>query len=164
MRKTILSLIVLLLTISTGSATSSISVSPTEVLEIPVGSTGEFTITLDTDLAAGPIEFETDDPYLFARLVDISDSNINSGGYATSGNIEITGITGPKIYILYVQPQDGITIGEQIDTTIYFRTTSNKLKAMATATSNPVPELATIALVSAGLIGLFGLVRRRRSE
>lgn len=160
MRKMTLTVMVLLLTINIGSA--NITVDPS-TLDIPVGSTGEFNVTLDTDLTAGNIGFATEDENLWARLEYNANTDINTGSFAQFGNVDISGISGPELFTLSVQPQSGITIGQSINTTINFENQTGDIQTSATATTIPVPELATVFLLTAGLAGLSVLRKRQKN-
>lgn len=164
MRKEIIAVMfvsIVLFSMGTASAGTQLTVDPSGTLDIPFGEEGEYTITLTTDYTSGTLYFETDNENLYAKVVY---EGSLPACFANSGSVELDNIDGSKVLTLIVFPSEHIETHQVYETTLMFYNENNVAKAMVTAGSNPVPELATILLVSAGLIGLLGLVRRRRSE
>jgi len=151
------------MTMANADKTSCITVEPVETLEIDIGSVGTFTVTLNTDsYDNGTMEYDTGNDYLLAQLIN----NSVSTTYNRTGSIDFDMPEGSDeiSFTLNVKPISGITCHTPYDVDVSFLNINGKVKAMATASTVPIPELSTIALMSAGLLGLLGLVRLQRKE
>ncbi len=151
-------LVMFVLTVSLASAApSTLIVSPLEQ-EIHIGSSGTYDLTLDTPyVGAASLSWDTDNP-----LVEAS---INGQPFAQAGSFDFTSTGGVQTFTLEAKPLSGITVGEEHDIAISFsQGGSITAKASATAGVIPTPEMSTVALMSAGMIGLFGLVRVQRKD
>ncbi|VVB94650.1 Uncharacterised protein [uncultured archaeon] len=151
-------LAMLLSTVSLVSAQgSNLVVSPLEQ-KIHVGSTGTYELTLNTTYkGAASLSWDTDDAFVVA--------GINGLTLAQTGKFVFTSTGGKQTFTLEAKPLSGITVGEEHDVTISFsQGGSTTAKAAATAGVIPAPELSTVALMSAGMIGLFGLVRVQKRD
>jgi hypothetical protein len=150
-------LVMLLSTAMLGSAGSTIVVNPL-TMQINVGTTGTYALTLDTTYkGSGSLIWDTDSSLVVA--------SINGMPLAQNGKIDFTSTGGKQTFTLQVKPLSGITVGEDHDVSVAFsQGGSTTVKALATAGVIPAPELSTVALMSAGMIGLFGLVRVQRKD
>jgi hypothetical protein len=142
-------------TILASASGSTIVVNPLE-MQINVGSTGTYALTLDTTYKGlASLTWDTDSSLMVA--------SINGGPLAQNGKIDFTSAGGVQTFTLEVKPLAGITVGENHDVSVAFsQGGSTTAKALATAGVIPAPELSTVALMSAGMIGMFGLVRVQR--
>lgn len=160
-RNPILALAALVMLLSTASLASAqgsnLIVDPLEQ-KIHVGSSGTYDLTLETTYTgAASLLWDTDD--------DLVVASINGLAFAKSGKLDFTSTGGVQTFKLEAKPLSGVTIGEYHDIYISFsQGGSTRAKAAATAGVIPAPELSTIALMSAGMIGLFGLVRVQRRD
>lgn len=143
-------------------AVAQLTVSPDTVQNIDVGSIGHYTLTLttSTDAKGGSLHWHSDSALIWAGIgaaptgqtgdKSITMSSTCSGGVCT------------QTFDLQVQPQSGITLDVVHDITVDYLDQHGVAKAMVTASGNPVPEVSTVLLMTAGLIGLVGLVRYKR--
>jgi hypothetical protein len=154
MKTQIIALIVLFSTMGLANASpATLDLNPLSQ-DIEVGTTGTYNLTLNTT-SSGYLSWETENPFLNA--------SIDSALPGQTGNISVG--TGLSPHTLYVTPLSGITIGTQYDITIWHTQGAGKVaKATATAGVIPIPELSTIALTSAGILGLIGLTRIQRKD
>lgn len=154
MRKIIIPLIVLLSAVSLASAGPAVLDVTPLTQDIPVGTTGTYALTLTTTVA-GALSWDTGTPLLSA--------SIDGAPAGQTGSIAVG--VGTSAHTLSVTPLSGITIGTPYDIDLS-HTQGGGVTAKATATAGvvPIPELSTVALMSAGMIGLFGLVRVRRKD
>ena len=152
MKNIIIALIVLLSAASLGSAgPAKIDLNPL-MMEIPIGSTGTYNLTLNTT-EAGNLFWDTSEINLSAR--------IDSEAFSQSGNISVP--NGTTVHTLEVKPLSGITIGKVYDIALWHTQGGGIVaKAAATAGVVPIPEISTIILTSAGIIGLLGISRMNR--
>ncbi len=158
MIKAIVALIVLLSTVSMASAFTEFDVNP-DTQEILVGTTGIYTLTLNTsDAGKAGFLWKSDDPDVKARINGEGDFKKNGlFAFENTPNAEQT-------FTLEVQPQDGVTLNKPVDVDIgYIGKQGGRIRVRATTTAGvvPIPELGTVVLTSAGLIGLFALARKK---
>ena len=160
MRK-VLILIAALMLPALAMAYAELTVDPDEQ-DIVFGDVGEYTLTLNTDeTGAKQLTWDTGTPVILARVGkedDVGDQTFTQTG---SYNFDSTGANGQE-FILEVKPTDDAENGEHYDISVAYGATAYNIKALVTATVIPIPELSTIALTSAGLIGMIGLVRWRK--
>ena len=155
---TILAATVLVSMVGMASAYNIIYPTPA-TQSINVNDTGVYNITVMTDdMSEHTIEFDTGNAYLHATLtgngVNISTFNKTGSGTWTPSN------EGTYIFTYTVKPLSGITQGEKYDMSV--KNAGNaSITAVTVPSVNPTPELATIAFVGIGLIGLVALGRRR---
>lgn len=156
MKRLLTTMVVLLSMVGMASAFAELDVDPDEQ-DINIGETGTYTLTLNTDYTGGAfLTFLSENSLIWA---DIDDSTPEG----SIGSIVITSDgSGSQTFTLYVQPQSGVTQGETSDVIVTFSQGGSPAiaRAVATASTNPVPEIATIGLVGAGLIGLVFLRRK----
>lgn len=161
-------MVILTMLIATGiaSAADQIAVDPSTVLDIDVGAIGHFTLTLKTsaDAKGGNLDWASDNSLIWAGIDGAPTGQFGVKAISTSSTCSGTPQICTQTFDLQVEPQSGITLNEQHDITVTYKNAKGVAKAMATASGNPIPELSTIALTSAGLIGLIGLVRFRRKD
>lgn len=154
MKGIIITLIVLisLSSASMGSALpAKIDLNPL-LMEIPIGSTGTYNLTLNTT-EEGNLSWDTGDINLSAR--------IDSEAFSQSGHI--SGLNGTTVHTLEVKPLSGITVGKVYDIALWHTQGGGiVVKASATAGVVPIPEISTVFLTSAGIIGLLGISRMNR--
>lgn len=134
--------------------------------DIDIGTVGHFTLTLTTNVNAngGQLTWQTDDPLILAGIDAVPSGQ--SGSLTISKNSACAG--SPQIctatFDIQVKPQNGITANTDHSITLSAFNNQNTDKVTATVTGgiNPVPELAVGILMTAGLIGLIGLVRYKK--
>ena len=150
-------LVMLLSTAMIASAGSTVTVNPLNQ-QINIGSTGTYTLKLDTTYTGvAHLSWDTDNAFVVA--------SINGKPLAQTGQFDFTSTGGVQTFTLVAKPQSGITVGDETDILISFsQGGSITAKASATAGVIPAPELSTVTLMSAGMIGLFGLVRIKRRD
>lgn len=156
MRRGSLLVIALMSMVILASAYVDLTIAPTSK-DIPVGTIGDFIITLKTsDVGKGELKWKTDDPRVTARIN-------GEGRFKKSGVFSFTNTPDvAQTFILEVQPQDGATLGQPVEIEIDYKGKKGKVKAEVTASVTPVPELSTVVLMSVGLIAMIGLVKMRR--
>lgn len=166
-KETIMILIVLLSMTGIASAGSNLNLL-VDTKEVQIGnSTGtDFTVLLNTSHnGPGRISWNTDDEPLEAK--------IDGANFSESGEIQVvTDKNVEQSHILTVRTTRGATVGQEYSVYLNYcfgnggksECESEKAKAKAEATVLPTPELSTAVLMSAGLIGIFGLVRIRKKE
>jgi hypothetical protein len=164
-KKTNAILAVLLTAVIASAAYYDLDINP-KTQKITAGTTGSYTLTFDTTTSCsgdvttpcGYLSWDTGDTYVFA--------DIGSGTPSTIGSIKLLSWSaGQQTYVLDVTPQSGVTNGDK-DITVDFSLAANpsKVKASVTGGAAITPELSTTALMSVGLIGLFGMVYLRRKN
>ncbi len=163
MRKVLILIAMLVSTAVLAAAYAELTVDPDEQ-EILVGDIGEYTLTLNTDQAGDrQMSWDTGTPVILARVGkadDIEDQTLSQTG---SYNFDSSGADGQE-FKLHIKPTDDAEINEHYDVSIAFGSGAWHIGALVTATVIPIPELSTIALTSAGLLGMIGLVRTRRKD
>jgi hypothetical protein len=151
-----------------GSATDQIAVDPSTVLSIDVGTTGHYKLTLTTnvDPIGGNLDWASDNSLVWANIGAAPTGQFGAKGITTSSACSGSGLAMvcTQDFDLQVMPQSGITLNVLHDVTVTYKTANGVAKAMATASGNPVPELSAGILTGVGLIGLLGLVRRKRNN
>jgi hypothetical protein len=132
--------------------------------DINIGSSGNYTITVSTnDKGTHTISFDTLDDNITARLFGQGNS---TGDFSTYGsyNWSATSINLTSYNFTFeVKPIGGV-VNQEYDMEMKdkFTTTTFKTRvADVFPAVVPIPELATIALVGAGMIGLIAIRRRR---
>lgn len=149
---------------SADDKSSYIEIDPLATLKIPVGDVGTFNVTLHTSVYDdGTMKYDTGNDSLHAQLVN------SSGGYTAYGRTGSMDFTMPPgedniTFTLNVKPIDGIVCHIPYDVEVTFMTTTGTAKAMATASTIPIPELITLGLMSVGVLALFGLLVRQRKD
>jgi hypothetical protein len=151
-------LVMLVTTVSLASAAPSTLVVNPLMQDIHVGSSGTYVLTLDTPfVGAATLSWDTDSPLV--------DAGINGMTPAQTGSYAFTSTGGIQTFTLEAKPLSGVTVGAEHDILVSFsQGGSITAKASATAGVIPTPEMSTVALMSAGMIGLFGLVRVQRKN
>jgi hypothetical protein len=150
------------ITISPNSQTIDISGSPNPVVT--------YTVTLLTDDAAGDpgeLSISTDDSAIWAEVGDSTpDQQFSSYPFTVAGTPDADDII-TMTFTLYA------TVDEAVETSVNdelhkirvkYQDKEGETLAMVTGRINPIPELSTVLLTSAGLIGLIGLVRIKRKD
>jgi len=146
----------------TASAYAQLTSDPMKQ-EIPVGGNGSYILNLTTDYTgAGGLGYLTDNSSVSARLRELPSGTFTSLGQ--SGGLSFTSTGGSKLFELDVHPQSGVQIRKEYNISVYFLEGTKprwwNIKAVVTAGVVPVPELATVVLISAGLVGLVGIRKR----
>jgi len=164
----VMATIAIMSTVTLASAYAELTADPKE-LSIDIGSTGSLTLALDTDDdGEAKLKFETDSAEIKANLIE--DSSGSETGPGNDGELVFDNTPKtPKTFTLEITPQDGATVNEKHDIYIEYQNKNGEkkkwsTKASVTATVVPVPELSTVALMSAGLLGMIALVRRQRRD
>ncbi len=162
MRQIIAITVALLLTAIVVSAYSGISVHP-HSQDVKVGDTGKYTLVLETDYIEDlNLTWDVVDRYGHPASKVLA--KIGDEDYAQSGKLSFTSTGGEQTFDLFVQPQAGVTLGEYNVIVALSNGQTTTARASVSAGVNVTPELSTVALTSAGLIVLFGLVRHRRKD
>lgn len=145
-------------------ATSQLTVDPDTVKNIDVGTVGHYTLTLttSTDAKGGSLHWHSDNSLIWADIDAAPTGQFGDKSITASSSCSGSPQVCTQTFDLQVQPQSGITINVVHDITVDYLNDQGVAKAMVTASGNPVPEVATGILVSAGLIGLVGFVRYKR--
>ena len=166
-RNIIVIMVCCLMAMSIASAedkSSYIEIDPLVTLEIPVEDVGTFNVTLHTSVYDdGTMEYDTGNDFLHAQLVD---SDGVSTTYGRTGSIAFTIPPGEDevTFELNIMPVEGIVCHMPYDVELNFMTTTGTAKAMATASTIPIPELITLGLMSIGVLALLGLVIRQQRK
>jgi hypothetical protein len=147
--------------IGAASASDSLEISP-NTQNINVGTYGYYVVTLNASENISTLNWDTQTALINASLKD-------GGSYATdapAGSIGISyiGNSGPMTYDLRVMPLSGVTLHTEYNIVVAGKNVTGVAKASVSGSVVPVPEVATLGLVSAGLIGLVGLTRYRRKD
>lgn len=149
--------------IQTPDATITPSTSTKNVI---IGSsTGvDFVLTLTAlkgnAVGEGTLIWDSGDSTIVARMD-------NTGSFVSSGSFDVTTVlNSPQDHTLTVKTADGVINGQSYPITINFcRPDSGecvgtgKVRATASATVIPTPELSTSVFTAVGLIGLLGMVK-----
>lgn len=138
-------------------APATLIVSPLSQ-DINVGNTGIYTLTLNTPFVGTvTLSWDTGSPDVLAR--------IGAAPPAQAGSFSFTNTGGSTTHTLAVTPVSGVTTGMEYDIDIsHSQGGSATVRARATAGVVPIPELSTVVLMSAGMVGLFGLARMQRKD
>lgn len=158
MKRSLLIAVTLLSIVTIASAYAILKIEPA-TQQIPVGTTGTYSIKLNTsDTGNGALQWSTSDDLILARIAGTGSlSRYGTYSFTNTANVEQT-------FTLEVQPQSGATINQEYEIEVDYKGTSGKVKAIATAGVEPIPELGTVVLTSTGLLGLIGLVMSRRRD
>ncbi len=158
MRRGLLMAVALLSIVTMVSAYATLKIEPA-TQQINVGTTGTYTIKLNTsDTGSAALQWSTSDDLILARIAGTGSlSRYGTYSFTNTANVEQT-------FTLEVQPQSGATINQEYEIEVDYKGTSGKVKAIATAGVEPIPELGTVVLTSTGLLGLIGLVMSRRRD
>lgn len=166
MNKKSITILAILLTAGIAAAfiTAQLDISPAQQ-DINLGATGLYTLTLTTnaDAIGGTLNWATDSPLLIANINGVPASQVGimpiSAHSVCSGSPQSC----TQTFTLEASPQSGITSGlHSVTVTVLNR--ALVAKAMVSGGINPVPEVPTGILATAGLIGLVGLVRYRKKN
>ena len=163
LRLTTFTLIALLVMAGTAIAGTSIIPDPLDQ-DIEVGKIGTYIITVNTSDAINETHIISFDTRNDSLVANITGQGVNTGALNRTGSGNWTPTEEYKAYTFtyMVEPKDGITIDKK-----YVMTISDSYDAdgyvtvTATASTTPIPELTTFALVGIGLIGLVALRRRK---
>lgn len=157
MKKTIGILSILLLMTGVASAAfAELAIDP-NTQNINVGETGIYTITLNTsDTGSGMLQWSTSSPLILARIG-------TTGSFAEGGSLSFDNTPSvDQTFTLEVEPQSDITLNSMYEVEVDYKGgPMRKIRAIVTGEIVPVPEIATVGLVSAGLVGMV-LLRRRK--
>lgn len=138
------------------SAFASLDISP-HTKNIKVGTTGHYTIHLNTDnIGPNALQWSTSSPDIIAGINGGPQSQIGTFNFVSTGN--------PQTFTLDVTPQTGVSVGQTYKLHVQYLDQSGDIEAVVTGDVVPTPELATGILISAGLIGLVGIVRFNRKK
>lgn len=161
MRKKLM-LTLLLIALPLAAAYANMTVAPL-TQDIGIGTNGSYLVTLITNQeGSANLEWITESPVIFATVGPVGGPF--SEPLAQTGSYPFTAVTGVQTFELRVQPQSGATVGTEYDISVIFDHDVVGVKALATAGVTPIPELSTVALISTGVVGLFGLARVRRRD
>ena len=167
-RRIISVLSVLLLIVGLASAYATLVVAPLTQNAVIGGAAVPYTLTLVTDeTGAKSLTWMTSDPSIIAVIGPVGGPY---AAYGQSGNYNFVIPAGgcpsatPCTFDLKVKATAGATVGQQYDVTSWYGTLPFTIKAVATGSVVPIPEVSTVILTSAGLIGLIGLVIFRRKD
>jgi hypothetical protein len=132
------------------------------IQNIEVGSTGIYTISVNTDyLGEHIIGFDTNSDYLKAKIYP--QGGPEPASFTKVGMLTWTPTSGEGTYFFTykVQPQSGITLYTEYEMGIYesYATSPFIVRAMATAGVVPIPEMATAIMVGLGILGMIGYSR-----
>ena len=157
-------LIALLVIAGTAIAGTSIVPNPLDQ-DIEVGKIGTYIITVNTSTAIGAthtISFDTRNDSLVANLTG---QGVYTGALSKTGSGDWIPTVAYELYnfTYAVKPKEGITIGKEYVMTISdsYDDDAGEVMVTASASTTPIPELTTFALVGIGLIGLVALGRRK---
>lgn len=106
----------------------------------------------------GSLEWQTFDASITARINNVGTFTL-SGSY---GPFSVTKLV-PKTFIFTVAADSNAVVGKQYDVEVNYLNAVSVIKARATTTVEPVPELSTSILTITGLVGLvlLGINTRR---
>lgn len=162
--KSFIILVCLMSTLIIASGSADLDIDPFGVQDVPKGSTFIYNVTLNGTDSTDILHWYSNDSNLTVRMREIP------GGlwtdYNQSGNINFTYSGGniPKYFELETFPDVNMP-NKRVDITVWgYETPMGIAKAAVTGSVNVTPELSTIALMSAGLLGLIGLIRWQRKH
>ena len=129
---------------------------------IPIGGTGTYTISVNTDVTGvHTIKFRTES----GMLASLTGNGVNTGGFAQSGkdawNAPSTGV---YTFAYTVQPQSGATLGDTYTSMVedWGAGELGWARPRVVVSTTPIPELPGIALAGIGaMVGLIALGRRK---
>ena len=157
-KKIITMLITMFVLIGTASAGYNLTL-PVKDKEIPIGGETTFAVILTTDpgITNGTLAWEVVDGAPISAKLD-------GASFASSGEISVdTDTLVPVTYTLTVQTVSGAIVGAVYEVYVSYckedTCEDNRVRASATGTVVPTPELSTGILSTVGLLGLFGLVK-----
>jgi hypothetical protein len=158
MKKTLILYVVGIIMLLAGIASATSLVPDSEIKNIPIGGTVDFTLTLNPSYTeTGSLEWQTFDAPITARINNVGTFAL-SGSY---GPFSVTKLVS-KTFILTVAADSNAVVGQQYDVEVDYLNTVSVIKARATTTVDPVPELSTSILTITGLVGLVLLINTRR--
>lgn len=170
MKKSLLIFILLILVVSQASAyetTVTLDPDESEPMEIPVGGSGVYEIEVCTDhVGPATLHYRASGSELFGTITD----GIISSPSGENVKLDFTSDPGDPIecqyFNLIIEPQDGI---DSVPQTIYFEVDFNRKQSAGgvvkvEGATYVTPELGTIVLMTAGLLGLLGLTRWQRRD
>jgi len=159
-QKLVLCVFIMMLTTGLASATAQLTVDELEK-EVPLGGTVDFTITvLDSEAQpAAALGWHTYDPLITANIPG-SGTLTQNGAYTPIAIVANT----PTAFTLKVAADPNAVLNNKVRVKVLYFNTELDLEALVTAAVIPTPELPTSALMSVGLIGLFGMVYLRRKN
>jgi hypothetical protein len=156
MKSKSIAIIAILMMAVGASAFASMDINP-HTKNIKVGTTGHYTIHLNTDnTGSGSLQWSTNSANVNA--------GINGGSQSQFGTFNFVSTGHPQTFILDVTPQAGVILGQTYHIHVQYLDQSGDIDAVVTGDVVPTPELATGLLVTAGLIGLVGIVRFNRKK
>lgn len=126
-------------------------VSPDGTINVPEGVDAFNSVGLAVSFGG----FALNDPYLISINDQSNNPVYSSGGFLSTGINEIP--------VHWIVPNDRTKTYTLVATGVGKIALRTKL-AMSMAPIAPAPELSTVALMSAGMIGLLGLVRTQRRD
>jgi len=156
--KTIITMLIALFVLIGTASASAILTLPTEPKEVLVGGPGvDFDgVLITVPGATGTLAWQTFDTGITAE--------INDAGFSTVG--EINGITTtsgtPLPFTLTVKAGSTVTFGTYDVYVKYCKDTTcvdKIVKASATGTVAPIPEVSTAVSTAIGLLGILGLIK-----
>lgn len=163
MDRKITAILMVMLSVVVAGAYATLLVSPLEQDVVIGDGPVTYTITLNTDeTGTGYVNWATEDPSIIAAVGPVGGP---FGTLEQVGTYSFTSPGGEQTFEMQVRAVEGAVNGEKYDIAVsYADGAPFNVKALATATADPVPELSTIVLTSAGLIGLLGLVMTRKKD
>ena len=157
-RNIIISLIVLFALTGIASAGYVVTL-PVQDKEIPIGEEVTFDVILTTDPGVeGTLAWEVmDDAPISAKL---SDEEFDESGEITVNTETLE----PLTTILTVQTENGAVVGEIYEISITFCKEEScidggRVRASATGSVAPIPEVSTAVSTAIGLLGILGLIK-----
>jgi len=153
----------LLITITPSAAYTTMDLTPVEQ-DVPLGSDTIYLLEINSDdPSLKTIRWFSEDPNLKIKMQDKDGIWV---GYKKVGSVDIKHLGGgSEYYNVYVTAESPLETGKVVD--FHVQVVGVGLgwaEAAVTGTSNITPELSTMVLMSAGLLGMIGLVRRQRKD
>lgn len=174
MRKGMITLMVALLVIGIAAAATiaELTISPkTQTIDI-TGSPNPvvtYTVTLKTNDpagSAGSLDISTDDSAVWAKIGGTPTSQFSSHSFTVAGVPDADGVITMTFSLSATvdEANEASVNNENHKIRVKYQDKYGETLAMVTGGVNPVPEVSTGILMSAGLIGIVGLSRFRRKD
>lgn len=149
------------LTISPKTQTIDVTPSPNPVVT--------YTVTLKTNDPAGSpgeLSVSTDDSAVWAKVGGTPTSQFSSHPFTVAGVPDSDGVITMTFSLSATvdEANEASVTNENHKIRVKYQDKEGETLAMVTGNITPVPEVSTGILMSAGLIGLVGLVRFRRKD
>lgn len=157
----IISMLALLVSLTgIAGATGSITVDQLKK-EVPLGGTTVFKVNATSaDIQHGIIKWDTESPLITG--------NFTGTNYTQNGSSDVVSLMGNDYFLFTVKVNPNAQVGKLYNIPLSLYTQDGvqqlKLQGLVTAGVVPIPELNSGVLISAGLVGLLGLVRLKRKN